>query len=365
MKNDTRKARVRDMREQQIIIGLLAVLALVAIGTVLYLLQAVLLPFVIAMFLSFIFKPVVLFLRKRRVPMALALIAVVVVIAGLLYGVSMIVVGSVEAFISALPRYEARMVALVESALATASGIASIFGVSLDDVKPGDTLGSLAPLISSSFGSIISLVSNGFLILLFLIFMLAGSGSLTRKIAQAFPPGRAETTATVIAHIDERVRRYMIVKTAISALTGALVAVVLAILGVDFALLWGFLTFLLNFIPNVGSLFATVFPVLIALLQFDSPARAIIALVLLIVLQNLVGNVLEPKLMAFSLNLSPLLILASLIFWGWLWGIWGMILAVPLMSMIKIVFEQVDTLRPIAVLMSGTTKGERMNVNDG
>ncbi len=346
------------MKEQKIIIALLTVLALVAIGTVLYLLQTVLLPFVLAMFLSFLFKPVVLFLRKRRVPMALALIVVMLVIAGMLYGVSMVLVGSANAFIAALPRYEAKMVTLSEDLLAAASGVASNFGMSLSDFNPRDALSQVAPLLSTGFDSLVSLLSNGFMILLFLIFMLAGSGSLTAKVAMAFPPERARAVAEVIGHIDDRVRRYMLVKTLVSALTGALVAGILAILGVDFALLWGFLTFLLNFIPNVGSLFATVFPVLIALLQFDSPVTALLALVLLIVVQNLVGNVLEPKLMAFSLNLSPLLILASLIFWGWLWGVWGMILAVPLMSMIKIVFEQFDELRPYAMLMSGSGQRE-------
>jgi predicted PurR-regulated permease PerM len=124
------------------------------------------------------------------------------------------------------------------------------------------------------------------------------------------------------------------------------------ILGVDFALLWGFLTFLLNFIPNIGSIVSVIFPLLISFLQFDSVATPLLVLILLGATQFAMGNVVEPKLMEFSLNLSPLLVLVSLFFWGWIWGVWGMILAVPMMSTVKIIFENIETLQPIAVLMS-------------
>ena len=148
-------------------------------------------------------------------------------------------------------------------------------------------------------------------------------------------------------------RQYLIAKTLISLATGGVTTGILYIFGVDFALLWGFLTFLLNFIPNFGSIVAGIFPVVLARLQFDSASTALILLVLLVTTQMVMGNVIEPKLLEFSLDLSPLLVLVALIFWGWLWGVWGMILAVPMMSILKIIFENFDTLRPIGLLMSG------------
>jgi AI-2 transport protein TqsA len=190
------------------------------------------------------------------------------------------------------------------------------------------------------------------MVLLFMIFILAGSGQLSRKIEGAFQDEHARSMASIIAKIDEKVRQYLVTKTLVSAGTGGLSALILWIIGVDFPLLWGFITFLFNYIPNFGSLLSTVFPVILALVQFDTPTPALVALVLLVVMQNIMGNILEPRIMAFSLNLSPVLVLVSLIFWGWLWGVVGMILAVPIMSMIKIVFEHIDTLKPVAALMS-------------
>jgi AI-2 transport protein TqsA len=334
----------------------LSILAFIAVGAVLALLRPVLLPFALAVFLSFLFKPVLLFCAKKHIPSAVGILLVVLIMAGVLFGLSMIVVSSVDAFIGALPRYADRLNALVAGTTDTARQLAVELGMNPADVRITDAIsaGALTEFISSSIGSLFTLLGNGFLILLFLIFILSGSGELSRKFAQAFADEHAERASVVIENIDARVRQYMVTKTLVSLLTGATSAIILTIIGVDFALLWGFLTFLLNFIPNIGSLFGTVFPVTIALLQFDSPARAIIALVLLVLSQNLIGNILEPKIMAFSLNLSPLLILVALMFWGWLWGVMGMILAVPIMSTIKIICEQVESLKPIAIFMSGS-----------
>lgn len=342
------------MRDLKVIAVLLGVLTLFAIGVVLRELQSVLLPFVIAVFLSLIFKPVVLVLTRRRVPMAVALVVVVALIAALLFGVSMIITASVESFIATLPRYQSRLDGLITSLAGSAEALITQLGYSPDDLRITDALSasSITSVVSASLGTILGLVSDAFMVLLFMIFILAGSGQLSRKIEGAFQDDHARSMASIIAKIDEKVRQYLVTKTLVSAGTGALSALILWIIGVDFPLLWGFITFLFNYIPNFGSLLSTVFPVVLALVQFDTPTPALVALVLLVVMQNLMGNILEPRLMAFSLNLSPVLVLVSLIFWGWLWGVVGMILAVPIMSMIKIVFEHIDALKPVAALMS-------------
>ena len=342
------------MRDLKVIAVLLGVLTLFAIGVVLRELQTVLLPFVIAVFLSLIFKPVVLVLTRRRVPMAVALVVVVALIAGLLFGVSMIITASVESFIATLPRYQSRLDGLITSLAGTAEALITQLGYRTDDLRITDALSasSITSVVSASLGTILGLVSDAFMVLLFMIFILAGSGQLSRKIEGAFQDEHARSMASIIAKIDQKVRQYLVTKTLVSVGTGGLSALILWIIGVDFPLLWGFITFLFNYIPNFGSLLATLFPVILALVQFDTPTPALVALVLLVVMQNLMGNILEPRLMAFSLNLSPVLVLVSLIFWGWLWGVVGMILAVPIMSMIKIVFEHIDALKPVAALMS-------------
>ena len=168
----------------------------------------------------------------------------------------------------------------------------------------------------------------------------------------------AERIATVVRNITAQVRQYLVTKTLISAATGFLIFLILWILGVDFPLLWGFLAFLLNFIPNIGSLLAVFLPFLLSLLQFDTLTRPILALILMETVQIVMGNVIEPRMMAFSLNLSPLLVLVSLIFWGSLWGIVGMVLAVPLTATVKIFLENIEPLRPVAVLMGGEIKAK-------
>jgi predicted PurR-regulated permease PerM len=124
------------------------------------------------------------------------------------------------------------------------------------------------------------------------------------------------------------------------------------IYGIDFAVIWGLLAFILNYIPNIGSLLATLFPILIALLEYGVGFTSISLSVLLLVAQNVYGNVIEPKFMGEKMDLSPVFILISLIFWGWIWGIVGMFLAVPIGSLLKILCSNIDALKPIAVIIS-------------
>ena len=130
------------------------------------------------------------------------------------------------------------------------------------------------------------------------------------------------------------------------------VVTVLSLLGVDFALLWGTLVFILNFIPTIGSIVATVPPIAITFFQFGSIGKTIVVAILLIATQLIVGNILEPKIMGRGLKLSPMVVLLSLIFWGWIWGIPGMLLSVPLTAAIRIGMEQLDSTRTIAELIS-------------
>jgi predicted PurR-regulated permease PerM len=136
-------------------------------------------------------------------------------------------------------------------------------------------------------------------------------------------------------------------------MTGILVTIILSLAGVDFALLWGVLTFVLNFIPTIGSIIATLPPIAITLFQSGSLGKTFLIGLLLLGIHFTVGNIIEPKLMGRGLNLSALVVLFSLIFWGWLWGIPGMLLAVPLTGAIRIGMEQIEATKTVAVLISG------------
>lgn len=346
------------MEKTNVILVFLGIIVVFILGVVLQLLQSVLLPFVIAILLSIIFEPVVVFLKRKRIPTVVSLLVVVMSFALILFLLALLVTSSVGAFATALPGYEAKFDRIAKGAEQLVSKTAQQLDVHVEDIRLTDIIpfSTVSSVLASGVGSFIKFMGNAFMILLFMLFILAGSGELVTKVERAFPPDDAQKIAAVLKNISSQVRQYLLTKTIVSAATGALIALVLSVLGVDFPLLWGFFAFLLNYVPNIGSVIAVIFPLVVSLLQFDTLTRPILVVVFLIVIQNVMGNVIEPKLMAEKLNLSAILILISLIFWGWLWGIWGMLLSVPLTATIKIVFENIEPLRFLSVLMSGQLK---------
>lgn len=356
----------RQSNNYQMIPIFLGIIVVFMVGVLLYQLGSILLPVVIAVFVSYVFKPLVIYLDKLKVPRAVSIVVVLGIVAGGIYGLYSIIKASGASFVAAAPKYEQRFNTLV----ADLKVIATEYGIDLDTaVQNGFDFSTINSVLTNGLNSLLSLMSNFFLILLFTLFILAGTGTVAIKIKRAFNAERAEQIGEVIRRIDEKVRKYLLTKTLLNVLMGLVSAGTLALFGVDFALLWGFFAFLLNFIPNIGSVVANILPALITLLQFGAPGTAALVLVLLIVQQNLIGNVLEPRIMASGLNLSPLVVLISLVFWGWLWGIPGMILAAPLTAIIRIVCEQIPQLHLIAVLIGGVDsdspirKQQRLLVN--
>jgi predicted PurR-regulated permease PerM len=173
------------------------------------------------------------------------------------------------------------------------------------------------------------------------------------KLGRAFAPAHAERLGTVMRDVEEETRRYLMMKTIFNLILGMVVTILFAAFGVDFPLFWGLVTFLAHYIPTLGAVLSVGLPAAFLFLQF-SPGMALLISLLNAGVQFAAGNIVEPRVMGESLNLSTLVVLLSLIFWGWLWGPWGMVLAVPLTSTLKIICEHVEPLRPLAVLMSGS-----------
>ena len=343
------------MRDTKLIVIFLGLLAFFAIGFVLNILEPILLPFVVAVFLSRIFGPLNLALRRRRVPgpLSILLVLIVVSIGLLIFGWA--VYSSAQAFTAALPRYQERTQALLAG---TSGWLASSFPWLQTQIQQWHwekafELSSLTGFAAAMLGSFLLFFNDAFLVLLFLVFLLGGSEGFPAKIRRALDPASAERLGAMIHNIEAGVRRYILTKTLINLMTGALVTALLAAFGVDFPLLWGLLTFLAHYIPSVGAVISVGLPTIFFFLQF-SPGTALLIAVLNAALQFVIGNAVEPRIMGSSLDLSPLLVLLSLIFWGWLWGPWGMILSVPITSTIKIICENVEALHPLAVLMSGS-----------
>jgi AI-2 transport protein TqsA len=179
---------------------------------------------------------------------------------------------------------------------------------------------------------------------IFVLFLLAGRN-----------PRHAATG--IYAEIEATIRQYITTKTIISAVTGLLVGVILALLGLRMAPLFGLLAFLLNYIPNIGSLIAVLLPIPIAVAQFHDVAHVVAVVVLPSIVHLTIGSVVEPRLMGRGLELHPVTVLLALAFWGLLWGLMGMVLAVPIVAVLKIVLSRLDTTRPLGQLLSGQLPG--------
>ncbi len=349
---------VQDAKNSNLSTAFLGIIAVFGLGVMLAQMKVVLLPFVVAILLSIIFKPVILGLRGKRVPMIVALFGVLILFSLVLFLLGWVLYASTASFIEELPKYEAKMSVIVDDIELALIGWADRFDVPIGDVQWSDAieLTSITAAVTTGVGSFISFLTTTFLIVLFMLFILASSGELGTKVRLAFPEQYADWMASVLKTVDSHVRQYLVTKTLVSLGTGALTWLVLFLLDVDFALVFGFIAFILNYIPNIGSSLAVIFPFFLTLLQFETLAVPMGVLFGLGGTQMIMGNVVEPRIMGYSLNLSPLLILVSLIFWGWLWGIWGMVLAVPMMATIKIVFENLEPMKPIGKLMSGPSR---------
>ncbi len=343
------------MNHSKVIISFLGILVLIALGFVFYYLSSILKPFFVAVFLSILLDPLVELLRKIRIPKGLSVLIVLLITFTFLFLLGLVVYASFTSFSNELPKYEAKFSVMFENIL-------QWFNIPIEDLntylhnfdwRRAITGLSLPSYISSGIGSFFQFLANIFIVLLFMIYILLGRDSFYDRIRRAFKSQGTSRVMATVKNINDQIQEYLIVKTIISLLTGILATVVLLAFGVDFALVWGMLTFLLNFIPNIGSTIATIPPILLALLQFDSLMRPLWVTISLLVIQMTMGNFVEPKFLGKRLDLSPLVVILFLIFWGYLWGIVGMILAVPIAATIKIVTENIKPLRPISVFMSG------------
>lgn len=208
-------------------------------------------------------------------------------------------------------------------------------------------------LISGVFSSVSTALGNFTLVIVYVVFFVFEENYFDQKLAAVFQrKGRQKSFMHVISHVSTAVNKYFTVKTEMSLLTAVLSYVTMLILGVDFPLLWAFIIFILNYIPYVGSLVASLLPAIFAVFQYGSFWPFIYVLAAVEAIQILVGNYVEPRVMGKSLNLSPLVVIIALSFWGAIWGILGMILSVPIVSVVIIICAQFPSTRSVAIMLS-------------
>jgi AI-2 transport protein TqsA len=330
-------------------------LLLVVLATfILQTLDFLFIPLCFAILISYALGIPLDFLKRYHLPGFVRIMLVIAFVLLLIFMLGKLVMLNVVSFQSQLPEYEAKFweyanifLSRFDISRAQAKEALDAF---LSNIRQNQL--SLGSLLQSLSGSFFSFLGNVLWVILFMAFILVERDSYIKRLVQQLGKKNAEPFLQSIQQINDSVKQYLGLKTLISFLTGTLVTIVLAVAGVDFALLWGVLTFILNFIPNIGSIIATVPPIAITLFQSGSMAKTVVVAALLLSIQFVVGNVLEPKLMGRGLNLSPLVVLFSLVFWGWLWGIPGLLLSAPLTGAIRIAMEQIDATRTVAVLIS-------------
>jgi predicted PurR-regulated permease PerM len=351
MPEENREKEVSDLTQIKIFVGFIA-----AVITVIILkeLKTIFIPLFIALLLYFFFNGVVKRLIKLKVPLALVLIFLLVFIFIVFYFFGVLIFAGASSFVDNFPTYSDKITAAVKSLfdqLKLSIPDLDKYIENVDWAKSIDT-SAITSIISSTFGSFASFIGNLALVLIFLMFMLAGRTAMTARITRAFDENRADKIKYVINSIEDQVQHYLLIKTFVSFLTGLIGGIILFAGQFDFVIFSALLIFVLNFIPNFGSIIATGFPILIGFLQFGFSLRVLVVALGLMLTQFTIGNIVEPKITGRSLNLSPIVILISLIFWGYVWGIVGMMLAVPLTSALKIFFQNIPVLNPIAELIS-------------
>ena len=333
----------------------LMVLTAIALAVALHWLKPAVVPFVWAFFLSVIVGPVVNFqVRYLRLPRSLALMTTLALVLIAIAVVGGLVASSVAQFAADSSQYEGTVERLVRSV--ESSGILKTLGITLPEKLDVFSLlptGTLKGVMLTMTNAMMSVLSRGMMVILFAAFLLAGDNL------------RDKPEEGVVSEVESGVKQYVSTKVIVSGVTGILVFAVLAALGIPYAISFGAFAFVLNFVPTIGSILSTVLPIpIILLLPGISTPATVLAIALPGVIQIVIGNVVEPKMMGKSLDLHPITVLLALIFWGMIWGFEGMILGVPITAIIRIVLEKLEMTVPVAHLMAGRVETRSKEVED-
>lgn len=307
-----------------------------------------------ALFISIICAQPIAWLQRKRVPQWLAIVIVFVGIIAIFSVLGDVVGRSVSSFVKQAPQYELSLdqIEISVQDFLDENGLGIVAGDAADLLDPGQVMGYTSGLL----GQVGSFMGNTLTIMFLVLFLLMEMDSVNLK-AQAILKG-SSASIDYLSTIGQSIRHYLSIKTFTSLLTGGIIWLALLLIGLDYAILWGLIAFLLNYIPNIGSILAAVPAVLFAMVQFGFGGALGVTAVFLSV-NMIVGNLIEPKVMGQGLGLSTFVVFFSLIFWGFVLGSVGMFLSVPLTIAIKIMLEQNPSTRGIAIAL-GTQEEAQM-----
>ncbi|MDD5974069.1 MAG: AI-2E family transporter [Spirochaetales bacterium] len=315
----------------------------------------VMIPVAFALFIFAFVNPIMEKLSKLKIPSGLSIVFIMVFVIAIFLILGYLIGILVNLLIAKLPYYAERVKAV--------DTLLSQYIIDYVDDIPKDfsIIGSLnvdwysflMGWLTSISSRVLSLLSDVMIILITLMFLLFERSTFMPKISFALDKEKGQKLSSLLGKINKQISKYLALKTIISLLTGICFYLTALVTGLDFALLWGFLAFVLNYIPTIGSIIATGLTIFMAVIQFTPNWIMIVYVaVLTISIEMVLGNIIDPRIQGVQLNISPLMILISLSFWGYIWGIAGMFLAVPVMSIIQIICLMVPSLKPVAIILS-------------
>lgn len=338
------------------------IIGIVVIFSILKLLADIFIPFVIAYFLFFVFSPVNQYLEKRKVPVWGTIIIDIFMVLFIFASISSLIIDSFSEFEKFLPEYERKLNNIIASTAVS-------FGINDPEIREFRIAEVLKKIdyklvAGDVFTSTFSALGSLLFILFFFVFVVTGHTNiylafrkryLSNKEKAASQPDPSECARKksevrddqkvqkTFQDITNQVQRYIVTKFMISLSTGIIEGTVIWLFGVDFVIVWGVLIFLLNFIPNIGSLIGLTLPCVMLLIQTGSIPLTLTMAAVLVAIDTIIGNLIEPKIFGDRLGLNPIIILLSLLLWGYIWGITGALLSVPLTAVLKIIISKSDS----------------------
>ena len=329
---------IQDSESNKLITVSLVIIAIVAVAISLYFTRPIMIPFILALFVRILIDPIIDFQTKNlKIHRMVAIIVSIFIIIGLFMIIVPFIIDSLAIFLRSADEYNTKVLLLIETIINKLQE----FQIEINKEVIRESFLSLPFLdwASSALSNGANFISKFFLVVIMTLFLLIGS--------------RGNEKSATWENINKQVKKYIFAKFITSSATGVLVGIIYWSLGLDLALIFGTLTFLLNFIPTIGSIIAVLLPLPVAFLQFDTTSMILLVIILPTIVHTIIGNIIEPKMFGQAFDLHPVTIIIALISWGMLWGITGMLLAAPLTAIMRISFDQFNTTKPFALLLSG------------
>ncbi|MEK7487086.1 MAG: AI-2E family transporter [Planctomycetota bacterium] len=341
---------IRSIQELHWVVLSLAIILIALIGMAFHYLSPILKPLFIALFIYFLARPAARFLMRLHFPYWAAHLITILLLIAIFIVMAFTVYHNISQFEKKIPEYKPKLIRLLDRLDQWTYPEFNLKEYVTENLFKDI---ELEPFIKYMFGTIMSFFANLIVVLIYLLFIILEAQKLPLRIEKAFSQKIANITLEIGHKISHGINNYLLLKTAISLATGITAGVILFSFSLDYWLLWACITFLFNYIPYIGSIAATAFPFLLACLQFvDDPTKIVMIGILLWLTQFFWGNILDPYLAGKYLDVSPLVLLLVLAYWGWLWGIIGMVLAFPLAAAVKIFLSSLEQTRHIAILIS-------------